>query len=67
MLTGCFYYIYSIPFFSTFLYLFRKQWQGDSYCDDENNTPGCNYDGGDCCGGSTIYCSVCECKQMAGR
>ncbi|CAM9523721.1 unnamed protein product [Scytosiphon promiscuus] len=22
---------------------------GDSYCDDDNNTPECGYDGGDCC------------------
>eukprot|EP00752_Nemacystus_decipiens_P018357 g16468.t1 len=22
---------------------------GDGYCDEENNTQGCNYDGGDCC------------------
>jgi len=41
------------------------QWQGDNWCDDENNTPECNYDGGDCCGCNvrTQYCSECECKD----
>ena len=24
-------------------------WEGDSLCDDENNTEECNWDGGDCC------------------
>merc|ERR1712088_130368 len=39
------------------------QWQGDNYCDDENNNAGCGYDGGDCCGDdvNTQYCSACEC------
>merc|ERR1719158_1936634 len=38
------------------------QWQGDNYCDDENNNGGCGYDGGDCCGDvNTQYCSVCAC------
>merc|ERR1712051_718512 len=43
----------------------------DGYCDDQNNTPGCNYDGGDCCppyavvdyGSWDEYCSKCECLQ----
>ena len=36
---------------------------GDGYCDDETNTPACDYDGGDCCGSCvfTDYCSHCEC------
>ena len=24
-------------------------WQGDGYCDDENNVESCDFDGGDCC------------------
>ena len=34
---------------------------GDTFCDDENNYPECDYDGGDCCGGQLTYCSVCWC------
>merc|ERR1711894_550859 len=26
------------------------EWQGDGYCDDENNNSECAWDGGDCCG-----------------
>merc|ERR1712226_1408939 len=39
------------------------QWQGDGYCDDNNNNDGCDYDGGDCCGDdvNTKYCTECEC------
>jgi len=37
----------------------------DDYCDDENNTAECNYDGGDCCTRKilnwTDYCSDCQC------
>ena len=35
----------------------------DLYCDDLNNTPECNYDGGACCGQSvdTLFCDTCEC------
>jgi len=37
----------------------------DNYCDDENNTPECNYDGGDCCTRKihdwTEFCSDCQC------
>merc|ERR1712223_1070818 len=42
------------------------QWAGDSYCDDENNTPDCAFDGGDCCGDdvNTTYCSECECLEF---
>ena len=36
-------------------------WKGDSYCDDDNNTAACDWDGGDCCGGNTQYCSECKC------
>ena len=36
-------------------------WVGDTFCDDENNNPECDYDGGDCCGGQLTYCSVCWC------
>merc|ERR1712142_1254520 len=27
----------------------RRDWIGDVFCDDENNNPECNYDGGACC------------------
>ena len=36
-------------------------WKGDKFCDDENNTAGCGWDGGDCCGGNTDYCYICKC------
>ena len=38
-------------------------WIGDGYCDDETNTEGCNFDGGDCCGSSVNdqYCEECIC------
>merc|ERR1712083_895887 len=44
-------------------------WAGDNYCDDENNTPGCGFDGGDCCQESPAdgwdnYCSDCECLEF---
>jgi trypsin len=41
------------------------QWQGDNYCDDENNNGGCDFDGGDCCGANvnTQYCSLCACLE----
>ena len=37
--------------------------KGDSYCDDENNNCGCEWDGGDCCGSNVNinHCSTCEC------
>ena len=38
---------------------------GEGQCDDEVNTPECNYDGGDCCG-PNVNCpsySDCECKD----
>ena len=45
-------------------------WKGDNFCDDENNNAGCDWDGGDCCGGDTDiysygyaynYCTECLC------
>ena len=40
----------------------NPQWFNDGYCDDENNNPGCNFDGGDCCNnnysGWDEYCKV---------
>ena len=38
---------------------------GDGYCDDVVNTPECNYDNGDCCGGNTQLCSACICFGQA--
>lgn len=39
------------------------KWKGDGNCDDPNNTCGCNWDGGDCCGkGKNLsYCTKCKC------
>merc|ERR1711962_1258223 len=43
------------------------EWQGDGYCDDENNNEECEYDGGGCCNNSAdgwnTYCEECECKD----
>ena len=44
----------------------------DGYCDDNNNNPGCNFDGGDCCppyghGSWDQYCSSCECIEPTTR
>ena len=38
---------------------------GDAFCHDEFNTPGCGFDGGDCCGPNVQerYCSQCKCFQ----
>ena len=41
----------------------RPQFVGDAYCNDYNNYEDCNFDGGDCCGGSKKYCSECLCKN----
>lgn len=43
-------------------------WKGDAYCDDINNTPECDYDGGDCCGPNvnTWFCDACECLDPNG-
>jgi len=41
----------------------------DKYCDDENNTADCKWDGGDCCESTNDsdnkdqYCTSCECKD----
>ena len=38
------------------------EWIGDGVCDDENNVPECDYDGGDCCVDTEQkHCKVCEC------
>merc|ERR1712032_314273 len=44
------------------------KYQGDKYCDDANNVPSCNWDGGDCCAKDgkhveTKYCRDCLCKD----
>ena len=44
----------------------NPSWWQDKFCDDMFNTPGCGYDGGDCCfkfiSGWNNYCSECACK-----
>jgi len=49
-------------------------YQRDGNCDDENNNPGCAYDGGDCCeatvkGGvvKKQYCKQCTCVDPKGK
>ena len=44
------------------------QYANDDFCDDDNNKPECDYDGGDCCPptNNTLpawddYCSTCQC------
>ena len=39
----------------------KNAYQGDGFCDDDNNHCGCDWDDGDCCGGKTNYCSDCLC------
>merc|ERR1712079_636731 len=43
------------------------QWATDQWCDDENNNPDCNYDGGACCfnnfAGWDQYCEDCDCIE----
>ena len=42
----------------------KPKWVGDTNCDDENNHPECDYDGGDCCTDTKhLYCKKCECKE----
>ena len=38
---------------------------GNSFCNDEANTAGCGYDGGDCCGdcANTDLCTECTCHD----
>ena len=42
-------------------------YQGDNYCDDENNNANCDYDGGDCCRNNvnTTFCTQCQCLDPA--
>jgi len=49
----------------------NTQWIGDKYCDDGNNNPDFNFDGGDCCldvyikaGKDNGYCTECRCKTL---
>ena len=40
-----------------------KQYKGDGVCDEVNNNPGCEYDGGDCCKkslGGPVVTKYCE-------
>ena len=39
--------------------------KSDGKCDDENNIPECDWDGGDCCGCNIVkgVCSECACKD----
>ena len=43
----------------------EEAWKGDGLCDDFNNNPGCDFDGGDCCGDDVVtdYCAKCECFE----
>merc|ERR1712018_147468 len=46
----------------------QPTWYQDTFCDDEFNTPECNYDGGDCCVQRNDnwhdFCTDCECLGM---
>merc|ERR1712032_305326 len=43
----------------------KPKYEGDKYCDDDNNNCGCNWDGGDCCGekNNYQYCKGCKCQD----
>lgn len=42
----------------------QPTYKGDGNCDDDNNTAGCDFDGGDCCKDTQHkYCSECACKE----
>jgi len=46
-----------------------EEWIGDNFCDDQNNNPECDFDGGDCCQEEPAddwanYCQECECFDM---
>ena len=52
----------------------ENHWIGDGFCDDGNNNPECDFDGGDCCGQDEPwdydyyafwdkYCKICECLE----
>merc|ERR1712096_241277 len=45
----------------------HSSWTGDGYCDDDNNSCGCDWDEGDCCGDDNnySYCSDCQCLDPA--
>jgi len=52
----------------------KPEFAYDNYCDDENNKPACNYDGGACCNrdrwefkGWKDYCTDCECLDPNAR
>ena len=51
-------------YFDPFQGCLKPLWVGDGYCDDQTNTPQCNFDGGDCCAESpnVEYCTECQCK-----
>merc|ERR1712179_222498 len=42
-------------------------WANDPFCDDGNNTPECNFDGGACCNNNNpiwdYFCTECECLE----
>ena len=44
------------------------QWANDNFCDDENNNPLCNFDGGACCDNPYSqwdrYCTFCACLEF---
>ena len=44
-------------------------WANDDYCDDENNTAECNWDGGACCNNDgeffDYFCTECACLDPA--
>merc|ERR1712141_196418 len=46
----------------------QPTWYQDRFCDDEFNTPECNYDGGDCCVQRVEnwhdFCTDCQCLGM---
>ena len=44
-------------------YCLVKDWKKDGECDDGNNNPGCEWDGGDCCGDKIKkdWCKDCIC------
>ena len=37
--------------------------KGNGFCDDANNIPECDFDGGDCCGNDVKHghCTSCQC------
>ena len=50
----------------------EPDWFNDTQCDDENNIPECNYDGGDCCQENPPddwddLCIECECKPSTNQ